>query len=54
VRDFLSGALRGLAYKTITDTLGLPHGTVASKYYRAKEAIAECLKRAGLTAVREK
>ena len=38
---------RGLAYKEITETLGLPHGTVASKYHRAKEALAECLKRAG-------
>jgi hypothetical protein len=31
---------RGLAYKEITETLGLPHGTVASKYHRAKEALA--------------
>jgi RNA polymerase sigma-70 factor (ECF subfamily) len=45
---------RGLAYKEITETLGLPHGTVASKYYRAKEALADCLKKVGLTAVREK
>ena len=44
---------KGLAYGEITEILGLPHGTVASKYYRAKEAIAECLKRAGL-GVREK
>ena len=39
---------RGLAYKEITETLGLPQGTVASKYYRAKEALSDCLKRAGV------
>ena len=41
-------------YEEITETLELPHGTVASKYYRAKEAIADCLERAGITGVREK
>ena len=45
---------RGLAYKEITETLGLPHGTVASKYHRAKEALADCLEKAGITGVREK
>ncbi len=39
---------KGFDYKEIRETLELPHGTVASKYYRAKEAIGECLKRAGL------
>jgi RNA polymerase sigma factor (sigma-70 family) len=39
---------RGLDYKRITQALGLPQGTVASKYHRAKEAIAECLKRSGI------
>jgi RNA polymerase sigma-70 factor (ECF subfamily) len=45
---------RGLAYKEITETLGLPLGTVASKYHRAKEALTECLKRAGLMPIMEK
>ena len=45
---------RGLAYKEITETLGLPHGTVASKYYRAKKALADCLEKAGITGSREK
>jgi RNA polymerase sigma-70 factor (ECF subfamily) len=45
---------RGLAYKEITETLGLAQGTVASKYHRAKEALAECLEKAGLTGVKEK
>ena len=39
---------RGVSYKEITETLGLPQGTVASKYYRAKEALSDCLKRAGV------
>jgi RNA polymerase sigma factor (sigma-70 family) len=45
---------RGLAYKEISETLGLPHGTVASKYHRAKEALADCLENAGISGVREK
>lgn len=45
---------RGLAYKQITETLGLPQGTVASKYHRAKQALADCLEKAGLKADREK
>jgi DNA-directed RNA polymerase specialized sigma24 family protein len=45
---------RGLAYKEITETLRLPQGTVASKYHRAKEALADCLEKAGITGVREK
>jgi DNA-directed RNA polymerase specialized sigma24 family protein len=39
---------RGLGYKCITRALSLPQGTIASKYHRAKEAIAECLKRSGI------
>jgi RNA polymerase sigma-70 factor, ECF subfamily len=45
---------KGFDYKEITEILELPHGTVASKYYRAKEAIADCLEKAGITGVREK
>jgi RNA polymerase sigma-70 factor (ECF subfamily) len=45
---------RGLAYKEITETLGLPQGTVASKYHRAKEALSECLRKAGVNWLGEK
>jgi RNA polymerase sigma-70 factor, ECF subfamily len=45
---------RGLAHKEISETLGLPQGTVGSKYHRAKEALADCLEKAGITGVREK
>ncbi len=33
-------------YQEITKVLGLPHGTVASKYDRAKKKIEECLRKA--------
>ncbi len=39
---------RGISYKQITEQLALPQGTVASKYYRAKAKIEECLKKAGI------
>ena len=39
---------RGHAYKEMTQRLGLPQGTVASKSYRAKAKIEDCLKKAGL------
>jgi DNA-directed RNA polymerase specialized sigma24 family protein len=39
---------RGLGYKRITRAPGLPQGTIGSKYHRAKETIAECLKRSGI------
>jgi RNA polymerase sigma-70 factor (ECF subfamily) len=39
---------RGYSYKEMTQVLGLPQGTVASKYYRAKAKIEECLRKAGL------
>jgi len=45
---------RGLDYKRITQALGLAQGTVASKYHRAKEAIGECLRKAGIATPREK
>jgi RNA polymerase sigma factor (sigma-70 family) len=45
---------KGLDYHCITQTLGLAHGTVASKYHRAKEAIGECLRKAGIDTTREK
>ncbi len=40
--------VRGHSYQEITQVLGLPQGTVASKYYRAKAKIEACLKKAGL------
>jgi RNA polymerase sigma-70 factor (ECF subfamily) len=39
---------RGISYEEITRVLGLPLGTVASKYHRAKAKIEECLKKAGI------
>ncbi len=39
---------RGYSYQEITGTLGLPLGTAGVKYSRAKEKIAECLKKAGI------
>jgi len=39
---------RGYSYQEITGTLGLPLGTAGVKYSRAKEKIAECLKKAGV------
>jgi len=41
---------KGLDYKRITQALGLAQGTVASKYHRAKEAIGNCLRKAGIAA----
>ena len=38
---------RGYSYKESTETLDLPLGTVAVKYYRAKKKIKECLEKAG-------
>ncbi len=45
---------KGLDYQRITQALGLAQGTVASKYHRAKEAIGDCLRRAGIAAASEK
>ncbi len=45
---------RGFNYKHITRALGLPQGTVASKYYRAKAAIGECLRKAGIATAMDK
>jgi len=39
---------RGHSYKEMTEMLGIPQGTVASKYYRAKAKIEDCLRKAGL------
>jgi RNA polymerase sigma-70 factor (ECF subfamily) len=39
--------VRGHSYKEMTEMLGIPQGTVASKYYRAKARIEECLRKAG-------
>ena len=39
---------RGRSYQEITRVLGLPLGTVASKYNRAKAKIEECLKKGGI------
>lgn len=39
---------RGCPYKEIIQVLGLPHGTVASKYDRVKKKIEECLRKAGI------
>lgn len=40
--------VRGYPDKEIAKVLGLPMGTVASKYHRAKEKIEECLRKAGI------
>lgn len=45
---------KGLDYQRITQALGLAQGTVASKYHRAKEAIGNCLRKAGIAAAGEK
>ena len=39
---------RGHSYQEISRVLGLPQGTPGVKYSRAKEKIAECLKKAGI------
>jgi RNA polymerase sigma-70 factor (ECF subfamily) len=39
---------RGVPYKEISDTLGIPQGTVASRYFRAKEKIQDFLKKGGV------
>ena len=39
---------RGRSYQEITRVLGLPLGTVASKYNRVKAKIEECLKKGGI------
>jgi RNA polymerase sigma factor (sigma-70 family) len=39
---------RGYSYKEMTEMLGIAQGTVASKFYRAKAKIEECLRKAGL------
>lgn len=39
---------RGYSYQEIIERLGIPLGTVGVKYMRAKEKVAECLKKAGI------
>jgi RNA polymerase sigma-70 factor (ECF subfamily) len=36
---------RGVPYKEISETLGIPQGTVASRYFRAKEKIQDFLRK---------
>ena len=38
----------GYPYDEIAAVLGLPQGTVASKYHRAKAKVEECMRRAGV------
>ena len=39
---------RGRSYQEIGQTLHLNEGTIASKYHRTKEKIADCLQQAGI------
>ncbi len=39
---------RGYAYEEMVEMLGLPLGTLASRYHRAREKVRECLRRAGV------
>jgi RNA polymerase sigma factor (sigma-70 family) len=39
---------RGVPYKEISNTLGVPPGTVATRYFRAKEKIRDALKKSGV------